>query len=79
MSRESVKRDRLHRLTGGIDNLQPPSLPFIRVREILGAKLLDSFNGGHHSCLDTGSLNAFLVANDNIAIGKVELVVVLCL
>ena len=43
MMGESIKRNCMHRLPGGIDNLQPPALPLIRIRGILGAKLLDGF------------------------------------
>jgi hypothetical protein len=32
MRRESIERGDLHRLTGGIDNLQPPALPLVRVQ-----------------------------------------------
>ncbi|MBO1907610.1 hypothetical protein J4G37_22200 [Microvirga sp. 3-52] len=74
MMRESIKRNCMHRSTFSIDNLQSPSPPLIRVQGILGAKLLDGFHGRNHGCLETGYLDAFLVADHRVAIGEVEVV-----
>src|SRR5215216_1422514 len=74
MMRESIKRNCMHRSTFSIDNLKSPSLPLIRVQGILGAKLLDGFHGRNHGCLETGCLDALLVAHHDIAIGEIEVV-----
>ena len=74
VSRAGVELNALHRATGGIDNLQPPSLPFIQIHGILGAQLRRSLQGCDHSSLDAGNLNALVVTDHGLAIGEVEIV-----
>src|SRR5215217_4738033 len=65
-----IKRDHLHGSTGGIDNLKPPSLPLIGMERILSAKL----HGRKHGCLNTGRLNALLIADHDLAVREIEVV-----
>jgi len=70
----AIEGDTLHCSTCRIHNLKLPTLPFVRVRCILSAKLLNSFHGGDHGCLETGCLNAILIPGYGLTVGEVEVV-----
>jgi hypothetical protein len=56
----------LHCVTCRIHNLKLPSLPFVRVRCSLSAKLLYGFHSRDHCCWTTGRNQRLYAVLDNI-------------